>query len=64
VSELEVINMVYSDNENNLRAERDRAVKERDEMKRKFEELEKRIQELNDPEQPSKRPRLSNEPQE
>ncbi|KEF58279.1 GATA-binding protein, other eukaryote [Exophiala aquamarina CBS 119918] len=63
VSELEVINMVYSDNENSLRAERDRAVKERDELKRKFEELEKRIQELNDPEQPTKRQRLSNEPQ-
>lgn len=64
VSELEVINMVYSDNENSLRSERDRAFKERDELKRKFDELEKRFQEINDPEQPLKRPRLSNEPQE
>lgn len=66
VSELEVINMVYSDNENSLRTERDRAFKERDEMKRKLDELEKRFQEINndEPEQPPKRPRLSNESQE
>jgi GATA-binding protein len=63
VSELEVINMVYSDNENNLRKERDMAVQERDELRRKVDELERHIQGL-DAEHISKKPRLSNEPQE
>lgn len=64
VSELEVINMVYSDNENSLRTDRDRAVRERDEWKRKAEELEERLQAVNEREPPSKKPRLSAEPRE
>jgi GATA-binding protein len=62
VSELEVINMVYSDNENSIRKERDLAVRERDDLRRRVEELERHIQGL-DPEHVSKKPRLSNEPQ-
>lgn len=66
VSELEVISMVYSDNENTIRKERDRAVHERDELKRKVEELERQLQEVRDREhgleQPSKKQRLSDEP--
>merc|ERR1711939_800905 len=64
VSELEVINMVYSDNENSLRRERDAAFRERDEWKRRVEELEKQLQEREDSEHPAKKPRLSQEPQE
>jgi len=59
VSELEVINMVYSDNENNLRSERDSALRERDELKRKVEELERQLKEVREPEHPSKKVRLS-----
>lgn len=55
VSELEVINMVYSDNENSLRSERDIAVRERDDLKRKVEELEKQIAEGSDISHPAKR---------
>ena len=62
VSELEVINMVYSDNENSLRIERDRSIQERDDLKRKVEELERRLQEVNDQEYPSKKARRSAEP--
>ncbi|ETI19524.1 protein GZF3 [Cladophialophora carrionii CBS 160.54] len=60
VSELEVINMVYHDNESNLCRERDRALQERDEYKRKAEELERQLLEgqAND-EHVAKRPRLS-----
>lgn len=65
VSELEVINMVYSDNENTLRKERDRAFRERDELKRRVEELEHKLREVDDhQERASKKPRLSQEPQE
>ena len=59
MSELEVINMVYSDNENNLRTERDTAVRERDELKRKVEELEQQLMNANDLSHPNKRTRLS-----
>jgi GATA-binding protein, other eukaryote len=64
VSELEVINMVYSDNEQNLCRERDQAIQERDEYKRKAEELERQLLDLqaqagNDDEHISKKPRLS-----
>ncbi|KAL2433605.1 GATA type zinc finger protein asd-4 [Exophiala dermatitidis] len=48
VSELEVITMVYSDNENNIRKERDRAIRERDELKRKVEELQMQLKAVND----------------
>ncbi|KIW14173.1 protein GZF3 [Exophiala spinifera] len=64
VSELEVINGFYSDNENNLRRERDSAVRERDDLKRRVEELEKQLQERDDAAHPAKKPRLSQEPQE
>lgn len=63
VSELEVINGFYSDNENNLRRERDSAVRERDDLKRKVEELEKQLQERDEADHPAKKPRLSQEPQ-
>ncbi|RMD44120.1 hypothetical protein DV735_g989, partial [Chaetothyriales sp. CBS 134920] len=43
VSELEVINMVYSDNENSLRSERDKAVRERDELQQRIEQLERQL---------------------
>ncbi|EXJ54068.1 GATA-binding protein, other eukaryote [Cladophialophora yegresii CBS 114405] len=60
VSELEVINMVYHDNESNLCRERDRALQERDEYKRKVEELERQLLEGQaDDEHVAKRPRLS-----
>jgi GATA-binding protein, other eukaryote len=61
VSELEVINMVYSDNENSLRSERDNAIRERDEFKRKLEELEKQLQDATsgDMAHPAKKARLS-----
>lgn len=63
VSELEVINMVYSDNENNLRAERDTAVRERDDLKRRVETLEAQLQEANDMSQrDNKRVKMSHEP--
>jgi GATA-binding protein, other eukaryote len=58
VSELEVINMVYSDNENNLRSERDSAMRERDEFKRKVEDLEKQLKEVTDLSHPNKKVRL------
>jgi GATA-binding protein, other eukaryote len=61
VSELEVINMVYSDNENNLRNERDTAVRERDDLKRKVEELEKQLQDANESFRPTKRAKLSDD---
>ncbi|KIW88029.1 protein GZF3 [Cladophialophora bantiana CBS 173.52] len=66
VSELEVINMVYHDNEQNLCRERDRAIQEREEWKRKVEELQRRLQEVNndDPRHIAKKPRLSQEPKE
>jgi len=59
VSELELINMVYSDNENNLRVERDGAVRERDDLKRKVEELERQLQEPSEGlEYPNKKAKL------
>ncbi|EXJ82523.1 hypothetical protein A1O3_06336 [Capronia epimyces CBS 606.96] len=66
VSELEVINMVYSDNENSIRKERDRAIQERDELKRKVDDLERRLQEVNgqEGEPRSKKPRLSSDSRE
>ncbi len=44
VSELEVINMVFSDNENNLRRERDEAIQAQEAFKRRIEELERHMQ--------------------
>ena len=61
VSELEVINMVYSDNENSLRTERDSAVRERDELKRRLEELEQRLNDTIDLAHPSKKTKLSDD---
>ena len=40
VSELEVINMMFSDNESNLRRERDEAMQAQEAFKRRIEELE------------------------
>jgi len=57
VSELEVINMVYSDNENNLRRERDDAMQTQDNLKRRVEELETQLQGAPDLDHPSKRTR-------
>jgi GATA-binding protein, other eukaryote len=62
VSELEVINMVYSDNENSLRSERDHAVRERDDLKRRVEDLEQQLQETTELAHPNKKARLSEEP--
>ena len=60
VSELEVINMVYHDNESNLCRERDRAIQERDEYKRKAEEMERQLLETQAyDDHVAKRPRLS-----
>lgn len=61
VSELEVINMVYSDNEGGLRAERDIAVRERDDLKRRVNELEQQLQGSTDSVHPNKRVRLDND---
>lgn len=44
VSELEVIKMVYSDNEINLRRERDEAIGAQNAFKRRIEELEEQLQ--------------------
>lgn len=60
VSELEVINMVYSDNENSLRSERDTAVRERDDLKRRVEELEQQLHEANG-HPPAKKTRLDHD---
>lgn len=57
VSELEVINMMYSDNENSLRRERDDAIKAQDDLKRKVGELERQLQATPDLEHPAKKPR-------
>lgn len=62
VSELEVINMVYSDNETNLRTELDQVIRERDDLKRQVHEMQRRLVEYDDQEHPLKRARLSNEP--
>lgn len=56
VSELEVINMMYSDNENTLRKERDEAVRAHEDLKRRFEELERSVQ-GSDLAHPNKKPR-------
>ena len=61
VSELEVINMVYSDNENSLRNERDSALLERDNLKRRVEVLEKQVQDTAELAHPSKRQRVDEE---
>jgi GATA-binding protein, other eukaryote len=61
VSELEVINMVYSDNENSLRTERDVAVRERDDLKRRVEELEKQLQQPSEDSRPNKRVKLTDD---
>ena len=58
VSELEVINMVYSDNENNLRSDRDIAVRERDDLKRKVEGLEQQLLETQMLAHPNKKQKL------
>lgn len=66
VSELEVINMVYHDNEQGLCRARDQAIKERDEMKRRVEELERQLEggahTYNNDEHVAKKPRFSQEP--
>lgn len=59
VSELEVINMMYSDNENSVRVERDSAIKAQEELKRRVRDLEEQLRRSNDAEHPSKRPRFS-----
>jgi GATA-binding protein, other eukaryote len=68
VSELEVINSFYSDNENNLRSERDKAVQERDEFKRKFEELQRQREQEREHEpeleHPAKKVKPSDDPSE
>lgn len=57
VSELEVINMMYSDNENNLRRERDDALNAQEELKRKVEDLERQVY-APELEHPNKRARI------
>lgn len=59
VSELEVINMVYSDNENSLRSERDQALRERDDLKRKIGDLETRLREAAELVHPNKKQKLA-----
>lgn len=61
VSELEVINMVYSDNENGLRTERDNAVRERDDLKRRVEELENQLKAATDLPHPSKKAKTTHD---
>lgn len=57
VSELEVINMVYLDNENNLRRERDEAISAQNAFKRRIEELEEKLAKETELEHPNKRQR-------
>lgn len=59
VSELEVINMMYSDNENNLRVERDNAIRTQEDLKKRVQQLEEQLRNTNDQEHPSKKQRLS-----
>ena len=61
VSELEVINMVYSDNENSLRNDRDNALLERDNLKRKVEDLENQLRSTADFAHPTKKQRMDEE---
>lgn len=57
VSELEVINMMFSDNENGLRRERDEAIQAQEAFKRRIEELESHIQ-ADEQAHPNKRARV------
>lgn len=61
VSELEVINMVYSDNENSLRSERDNALRDRDDLKRKVEELENQLNAAAESARPSKKAKIDDD---
>lgn len=61
VSELEVINMMYTDNENNLRRERDEALQAKEELKRRIAELEYQAS-SSEPDRPSKRARIDENP--
>lgn len=60
VSELEVINMMYTDNENNLRRERDEAVQAREDLKRRVDELERQLG-PSENEPPHKRARIADD---
>lgn len=60
VSELEVINMMYSDNESNLRRERDEAIGAQNAFKRRIEELEEQINNTTELEHVNKRARTEN----
>lgn len=60
VSELEVINMMYSDNESNLRRERDEAIGAQNAFKRRIEELEEQINDNTELEHVNKRARTEN----
>lgn len=62
VSELEVINMMYSDNENNLRRERDEAIKAQEDLKRRIDELESQVGGEHGDEHVSKKARLEDSP--
>lgn len=57
VSELEVINMMYSDNENSLRRERDEAIGAQNAFKRRIEELEEQLNNGSELEHANKRAR-------
>lgn len=59
VSELEVINMMYSDNENTLRNERDNAVRAQEDLKRRIQQLEDQLRTHESQEHLSKKPRIS-----
>ena len=62
VSELEVINMMFQDNLNNLSRERDDAIRGQEDLKRRVDELEHQAQmSLVDLDRPHKKPRLEDE---
>lgn len=62
VSELEVINMMFQDNLNNLSRERDDAIRGQEDLKRRVDELEHQAQmSLVDLDHPHKKPRLEDE---
>lgn len=62
VSELEVINMMYTEDADNLRREKDEAVKAQEDLKRRISELESQIPHAEGDEHVSKKARLEDSP--
>lgn len=59
VSELELMQMMYSENESTLRRERDAALRSEEELKRRIQQLEEQLNEAGSNAYPNKKLRLS-----